>query len=109
MLGLRARAGQTLAVTACLTVFMTTAIETASADEPYTVGYTAGLGAYPRSSPQYEARTGTAVPEGTLVDPGCWSRGGDGGLDERQAGGYDKHLGTVHGIFHECWDEAVSG
>lgn len=42
---------------------------------PYTIGYTAGLGAYPRSAPQYDARTGSAAPEGTPVDPGCWSRG----------------------------------
>lgn len=75
MLGLRARAGQTLAATACLTVLLSTAIAPASADEPFTVGYTAGLGAFPRSVPQYEARTGAAVPEGTPVHPGCWSRG----------------------------------
>lgn len=49
----------------------------ASADPqgPYTIGYTGGLGAYPRSAPQYQARTGTAASEGTPVDPGCWSRG----------------------------------
>ncbi|HQZ84526.1 MAG TPA: amidase domain-containing protein [Actinomycetota bacterium] len=102
MLGLRARAGQTLAVTACLTVFMTTAIETASADEPYTVGYTAGLGAYPRSSPQYEARTGTAVPEGTLVDPGCWSRGGA----ITNPDGYTSDIWVLDSAGRYWWSEA---
>lgn len=36
---------------------------------------TAGLGAYPRSEPVFESRTGQARPEGSWVSPACWVYG----------------------------------
>lgn len=46
-------------------------------DQTYTIDFTGGLGAYPRSTPQYEARTGDALPEGAAVTGDCWVNGGD--------------------------------
>lgn len=45
--------------------------------EPYRLSFTAGLGAYPRSAPEYEARTGAALSEGSVITGSCWVRGGN--------------------------------
>jgi hypothetical protein len=44
----------------------------ASEPTPYALGFTNGVGAYPRSAPEYEARTGEAVAEGTTLYASCW-------------------------------------
>ena len=41
----------------------------------YTVAYTGGIGAYPRSSPVYDARTGVAASEGAVVEADCYVQG----------------------------------
>lgn len=43
----------------------------------YTLQFTGGLGAYPRSAPTYEARTGAAIPEGATIHGSCWLNGSD--------------------------------
>lgn len=50
---------------------------TASPTTSYPLAFTGGLGAYPRFTPNFDARTGTAVPEGTGIDASCWVHGGD--------------------------------
>lgn len=54
-----------------------TCVTQARADgEPqYRLINTAGLGAYPRSEPHFEARTGTALPEGSMITASCWTYG----------------------------------
>ncbi|MCE1175045.1 MAG: amidase domain-containing protein [Propionibacteriales bacterium] len=44
-------------------------------DRQYRLINTAGLGAYPRSEPQFEARTGSALPEGAMITASCWTYG----------------------------------
>ena len=41
----------------------------------YPIAFTGGLGAYPRSEPAYNARTGSALPEGTMIPVTCWTYG----------------------------------
>lgn len=64
-----------LLVTLCLALLVPAPAH-ASEPGPYELRFTAGLGAYPRSAPDYEARTGNALPEGSLIYPTCWSHGG---------------------------------
>lgn len=50
----------------------------ASADQGYpnyTLRYTGGVGAYPRSEPTYAAKVGSALPAGATIEGSCWTEG----------------------------------
>ncbi|NCC94301.1 MAG: hypothetical protein EOM10_13630 [Opitutae bacterium] len=51
------------------------AVATADDNPQYRLILTAGLGAYPRSQPVFDARTGSALPEGSMVTASCWLYG----------------------------------
>lgn len=63
-----------LLVAAVLTI-ATPGSASADGEPTYGLNYTAGLGAYPRSEPRYEARTGAALPEGSSISARCYSYG----------------------------------
>lgn len=67
----------------------------AADDVTYELAFTAGMGAYPRSTPAYEARTGTAAPEGSMIAGSCWGPGED--------------ITTYYGYTSSVWVRDTSG
>lgn len=47
----------------------------ADSGQEYELSYTAGHGAYQRTSPAYDARTGSALAEGSIITAACWTAG----------------------------------
>ncbi len=66
-----------VAAAAAVLVFGASAPAAATAGEnaQYRLILTAGLGAYPRSEPVFDARTGIARPEGSMITASCWLYG----------------------------------
>lgn len=76
----------------------------ASADtRSYSIAYTGGIGAYPRSAPAYAARVGVAQPEGYLVPARCWT---DGESVPPNSLGYTSNIWIQHDGDGTYWPEA---
>src|SRR5690349_663315 len=69
--------GRTIVTAIFITGFIAVGSASSQADDVpvYGLDHTAGLGAYPRSSPVYDARIGSALPEGTGIDAECFGLG----------------------------------
>lgn len=66
---------RTLAVAVICATALALSPSPASADPTYQLAFTGGLGAYPRSAPTLESRTGAAIPEGSFIAGVCWQYG----------------------------------
>ncbi|WP_162598651.1 amidase domain-containing protein [Nocardioides gilvus] len=100
----------TAGLVATIIAFLTTTLTAPSAhasDNTYVLAFTAGTGAYPRSIPVYDARVGTALPQGSTIVAACWAAGDD----VTSPGGYTSDIWILDpssGYFSEAWLETGS-